>query len=105
MTKQQLEASEAWKQLGPTAPLRFYNLELCNASRESYPDKQNPDRKAIILRGSPLGLCIDYTDRRGLENNSSYYHAPLDSLIICRKDGHTYYPRTAVARNGCIVLM
>lgn len=105
MTKQELEQLPAWQALGPHAPLRYYNLELCNASREHYPDRQHHDRMAVILRGSPLGLCVDYTDRNGLEHQAAYYHAPHDSLIICRKDGHDYHPRTAVARDGCIILM
>lgn len=104
MTKQELEASEAWKQLGPTAPIRYYGLEICNASRERY-DPKNPDREAVILRGSPLGLCIDFEDRRGLECNAAYAHAPKDSPIVCRKDGHDYYPKTVVAKDGCLVLM
>lgn len=105
MTKQQLEQLSAWKELGPDASLHYYNLELCAVSREHYPDPHNPDRQAVILRGSPLGLCIDYTNRRGLENIAAYLHAPSDSIIICRKDGHDYHPRTAVAKDGCIVLM
>lgn len=105
MTKRELEQLPVWKELGPTAPLRYYSIELCNASREHYPDCQHPHREAVILRGSPFGLCIDYNDRRGLEHNAAYYHAPQDSLIICRKDGRNYHPRTAVAKDGCIVLM
>lgn len=105
MTKHELEQTVAWRQLGPAAPLRYYHLELCTASREQHHDPKHPSREAVILRGSPLGLNIDYTDRRGLECNAAYYHAPLDSLIICRKDGRDYHPRTAVAQDGCIVLM
>lgn len=105
MTKQELENLPVWKELGPTAPLCYYSLELCTASRERYPDRHHPDREAVILRGSPLGLRMDYTDRRGLECHASYYHAPQDSLIICRYDGRDYHPKTAVAKDGCIVLM
>lgn len=105
MTKRELESLPVWQQLGPTAPLRYYHLELCTASRERYPDRHNPDREAVILRGSPLGLNIDFTDRRGLENNAAYYHAPHDAIIICRQDGRDYHPRTAVVRDGAIVLM
>ena len=105
MTKKELEQLPAWLELGPAAPLRYCNTELVAARREHYPDKHNPDREAVILRSSPLGLCIDFTDRRGLENNPFYYNAKQDSLIIFRKDGRDYYPSTAVAKDGCIVLM
>lgn len=105
MTKRELEQTPAWQQLGPAAPLRYGRMELCNVHREHYPDKDNPDREAIVLRGSPLGMCVGYTDRRGLENNAAYYHAPQDSLIICRKSGQNFYPSTAVVKDGCIVLI
>ena len=105
MTKQELEHLPVWRELGPTATLRYYSLELCNAHCEKWPDKQHPEREAVVLQGSPLGMCVDYADRRGLENDAAYYHASQDSLIICRKDGRNYFPRTAVAKDGCIVLM
>lgn len=105
MTKQELENTAAWRELGPTASLRYYSKELCNAHREQWPDKQHPEREAVVLGYSPLGLCIDFTDRRGLEHDAAYYHAPQDSLIVCRKDGRSYFPKTAVAKDGCIVLM
>lgn len=105
MTKRELESSEAWKTLGPNAPLRYGSLELCNVSREHYPDKDNPQREAIILRGSPLGISMAYSDRHGLESCSAYYHASVDSVIICRKDGVDHYPGSAVAEDGVIALI
>lgn len=103
MTKQDLERTAAWRELGPTAPLRFFRMNLCAASRESYHDPKH--QEAIILRGSSLGFGADFSDRRGLEINASYYHAQKDSIIICRKDGKDYKPKTAVAQNGYIVLV
>lgn len=105
MTKQDLIQSEAWQNLLPSAQLRLYGVQLHNVHREKYPCKRNADREAIILRGSPLGIHIDFMDRAELEATSAFYHAPADSLIIVRKDGNNYEPKYIKAVKGNIVLM
>lgn len=105
MTKQDLLQSEAWQNLPPSAQLRLYGIQLHNVHREKYPCKRNADREAIILRGSPLGIHIDFADRAELEATSAFYHAPADSLIIVRKDGHNYEPRQVKTVGNSLVLM